>query len=174
MTEAQLEESVMEEDIIEREKEIFGTRRRTVRLEMGISEARKKIRLQTLGNRVESTLDRLNYAKDSLNASVAKKIQVIEDQYSKDRSAHELELQRINREEERMQNSLRLRQRDRMIFLARDLDSAEEQLVASIQANETDDQIAEDEGQEDEDDGEEGDEVEDEKPGLQNVMFYPD
>ena len=155
MTEAQLEESVMEEDIIEREKEIFGTRRRTIRLEMGIASARKKIRLQTLGNRVESTLDRLNYAKDSLNASVAKKIQVIEDQYSKDRSAHELELQRINREEERMQTNLRIRQQDRIIFLARDLDTAEEQLVASIQANETDDQLAEDQGQEDEDEGEE-------------------
>ena len=155
MTEAQLEESVMEEDIIEREKEIFGTRRRTVRLEMGISEARKKIRLQTLGNRVESTLDRLNYAKDSLNVSVARKIQDIEDKYTKERSTHEVELQRINREEERMQTNLRIRQQDRIIFLARDPDTAEEQLVASIQANETDDQLAEDQGQEDEDEGEE-------------------
>ena len=73
-----------------------------------------------------------------------------------------MELQRINREEERMQNSLRLRQRDRLIFLARDLDKTEEELVAKIQANETDDQISEDEDQEDEDDGEEEDEVEDE------------
>ena len=152
----------MDEDIIEREKEIFGTRRRTVRLEMGIAEARKKIRLQTLGNRVESTLDRLNYAKDSLNASVARKIQVIEDKYSKERATHELELQRINREEERMQTNLRIRQQDRIIFLARDLDTAEEQLVASIQANETDDQLAEDQGQEDEDEGGEEDEVEEE------------
>ena len=165
MTEAQLEESVMEEDIIEREKEIFGTRRRTVRLEMGIAEAKKKIRLQTLKNRVESTLDRLNYAKDSLNVSVARKIQDIEDKYTKERSTHEVELQRINREEERMQANLRIRQQDRIIFLARDPDTAEEQLVASIQANETDDQLAEDEGregQEDEDEGEEEDEVEEE------------
>ena len=165
MTEAQLEESVMEEDIVDKEKEIFGTRRRTIRLEMGIAEARKKIRLQTLGNRVESTLDRLNYAKDSLNVSVARKIQDIEDKYTKERSTHEVELQRINREEERMQANLRIRQQDRIIFLARDPDTAEEQLVASIQANETDDQLAEDEGregQEDEDEGEEEDEVEEE------------
>ena len=162
LTETKLEESVMDEEIVEREREIFGTRRRTIRLEMGIASAKKKIRLQTLGNRVESTLDRLNYAKDSLNTSVAKKIQLIEDEYSKDKAAHELELQRINREEERMQDSLRLRQRDRLIFLARDLNKTEEELVARIQANETDDQISEDEDQEDEDDGEEEDEVEDE------------
>ena len=150
MTEAQLEESVMEEDITERRQQIFETRRRTVRLEMGIAEAKKKIRLQTIENRVESTLDRLSYAKDSLNVSVARKIQAIEDMYTKERSTHEVELQRIDREEERYQADLRISQQDRLIFNARDPDTAQEQLIASIQANET-----EDHGQEDEDEGEE-------------------
>ena len=155
MTEAQLEESVMEEDITERRQQIFETRRRTVRLEMGIAEAKKKIRLQTIENRVESTLDRLNYAKDSLNVSVARKIQVIEEKYTKERSTHEVELQRIDREEERYQANLRISQQDRLIFIARDPDTAQEQLIASIQANETEDQLAEDHGQDDEDEGEE-------------------
>ena len=155
MTEAQLEESVMEEDITERRQQIFETRRRTVRLEMGIAEAKKKIRLQTIENRVEATLDRLNYAKDSLNVSVARKIQVIEDKYTKERSTHEVELQRIDREEERYQANLRISQQDRLIFIARDPDTAQEQLMASIQANET-----EDHGQEDEDEGEEDEEEE--------------
>ena len=153
MTEAQLEESVMEEDITERRQQIFETRRRAVRLEMGIADAKKKIRLQTIENRVESTLDRLNYAKDSLNVSVARKIQGIEEKYTKERSTYEVELQRIDREEERYQANLRISQQDRLIFIARDPDTAQEQLIASIQANET-----EDHGQEDEDEGSEEEE----------------
>ena len=158
-TEAKLEESVMEEEIVEREREVFGTRRHTVRLEMGIASAKKKMRLQKLGDRVESALDRLNYARESLNTSSAKKIKLIEDKYTKDKAAHEKELQHIDREEESMKDSHRLRRRDRQIFLARDVNKAEEELVAGIQANENEDPLSEDEDQEDREDyGEEADE----------------
>ena len=157
-TEAKLEESVMEEEIVEREREVFGTRRHTVRLEMGIAAARKRMRLQKLADRVESALDRLTYAKESLQTNSAKKIKLIEDQYTREKAAHEKELQHIATEEESMKDSHRLRRRDRQIFLARDVNKAEEELVAGIQANETEDPLSEDEDQEDEDYGEEEDE----------------
>ena len=156
LTEANLEESIMDADIIEREQEIFGTRRRTIRLEMGIASARKRIRLQTLEARVESALDRLNYAKDSLAASVIRRVKLIEDEFTHGEATHEEALRSIDQEEEAMQASIGQRRQERLIFRANDAEN-QDQIVARIQAAETDDPDSisdDDEGQEEEEEDE--------------------
>ena len=163
-TEAKLEESVMEEEIVEREREVFENRRQNVQLEMGIAAARKRMRLQKLADRVESALDRLTYAKESLQTNSAKKIKLIEDQYTREKAAHEKELQHIATEEESKKDSHRLRRRDRQSFLARDANKAEEDLVAGIQAIENEDLLSEDEDHEDQEDAEDYEEEADEDP----------
>ena len=152
-TEAKLEESVMEEEIVSRESQVFENRRQNVRLEMAIAAARKKMVLQKLANKVESSLDRLAFATESLQKNSARKIQRIEDQYSREKAANERELQHIATEEENKRDSHRLRRRDRLSFHARDANKAEEDLVAGIQASKNEDLLSDNEDNEDEEPG---------------------
>ena len=154
-TEAKLEESMMDEEIVARETQVFENRRENIRLEMGMASARKKLILQKLADKVESALDRLAFAMDSLQKNSARKIQQIEDKYSREKAANERELQYIATEEEAKIDSHRLRRRDRMDFHARDFNRAEEDLVAGIQqASENEDLLSDDEAYQDEEDAE--------------------
>ena len=138
---ARLEESVMAEEIVDRENQVFENRRQNVRLEMGISASRKKMQLHKLGLKVGSVLDRLAFAKESLEKSSARKIKDIEDEYTREKAAYEKELQRIENEEENKKDCHRLMRRHRQSFHARDLNKAEEDLVARIQSNEDEDWV---------------------------------
>ena len=153
-TEAKLEESVMEEEIVSRESQVFENRRQNVRLEMAIAATRKKMLLQKLAGKVESALDRLAFATESLQKNSAKKIQLIEDQYTREQDGNERELMHIATEEQNRKDSHRLRRGDRLIFHARDVNRAEEDLIAGIQASENEDLISDDEDEEDAEDNE--------------------
>ena len=65
-TEARLEESIMDEEIVQKESKVFEIRRQRIRLEMSIAAAKKKTLLQRISTKVKSALDRLAYATDSL------------------------------------------------------------------------------------------------------------
>ena len=163
-TEAKLEESVMSEEIVSRESKVFENRRQNVRLEMEIATARKKTLLQKLADKVESALDRLAFATESLQKNSAKKIKLIEDQYTREQDGNERELQHIATEEQNKKDSHRLRRRDRQIFHARDTTRAEEDLVAGIQASENEDLLSDDEDHEDEEYAEDDEDEVDEDP----------
>ena len=161
-TEAKLEESVMDEEIVSRESKVFENRRHNVRLEMQIAAAKKKMLLQKLASKVKSALDRLAFAQESLQQNSARKIKQIEDKYAREEAANERELQHIATEEETKKDSHRLRRRDRQSFHARDSTKAEEDLVAGIQASENEDLLSDDEDHEDEEYAEDDDEVDEE------------
>ena len=163
-TEAKLEESVMDEEIVSRESKVFENRRQNVRLEMEIAAARKKMLLQKLASKVKSALDRLAFATESLQRNSARKIQQIEDKYAREEAINERELQHIATEEETKKDSHRLRRRDRLSFYARDANKAEEDLVAGIQASENEDLLSDDEDHEDEEDAEDDEDEVDEDP----------
>ena len=131
---------------------------------MAIAAARKKMVLQKLANKVESSLDRLAFATESLQKNSARKIQRIEDQFSREKAANKRELQHIATEEENKRDSHRLWRRDRLSFHARDADKAEEDLIAGIQASENEDLPSDDEDEEDEEDAEDEEDKADEDP----------
>ena len=151
-TEAWLEESMMEEEIVSREHQVFENRRQNIKLEMEIAAARKKTQLQKLATKVKSALDRLAFATESLQKNSAKKIQLIEDQYSREKAANERAMQNIATEEEIKRDRHRRGRRDHLSFHARDASKAEEELVAGIQANENEDLLSDEEDHEDEED----------------------
>ena len=163
-TEARLEESIMDEEIVQKESKVFEIRRQRIRLEMAIAAAKKKTLLQKLSTKVKSALDRLAYATESLQRNSARKIQTIEDQYAREQAQHERELQHINTEEKNKADSHRLRRRDRQVFHGRDATEAEEDLVASVQASETEDLLTDDEDAEEEEDVENEEDEVDEDP----------
>ena len=146
---ARLEESLMAAEFVDRENQMLQNRRDNVRLEMGISASRKDIQLKKLGLKVGSALDRLEYAKESLEKSSARKIKEIEDEYTRDMDAYEQQLQGIEDEEQNKKDGHRLMRRHHQTFHARVLNQAEEDLVAKIQRDEDED--SEEEGEEDED-----------------------
>ena len=151
-TEAKLEESIMDEEIVQKESKVFEIRRQRIRLETAIAAAKKKTLLQKISTKVKSALDRFKYATESLDMTSAKKIQAIEDQYAREQAQRERELQHINTEEQNKADSHRLRRRDRQVFHGRDATEAEEDLVASVQASETEDLLTDDEDAEEEED----------------------
>ena len=148
--EAKLEESIMEEEILSKEKKVYKNRRHNIRLKMAIATARKKMRLKKLAAKVKSVLDRLAFASGSLQANSAKQIQLIEDQYSREKAANEEELHQMAREEETREDNNRQLRTERQSINARDTTQAEEDLVAGIQANE--DLLSDEEDREDEED----------------------
>ena len=163
-TEAWLEESMMETEIVSREQLVFESRSKIIKWQMEIAAAKKKTQLQKLASKVESALDRFAFARESLQQNSAKKIQEIEDKYAREEAANERELQHIATEEETKKDSHRLRRRDRLIFHARDTNKAEEDLVAGIQASENEDLLSDDENHEDEEDAEDDEDEVDEDP----------
>ena len=144
-TEARLEESIMDEEIVQRETQVLENRRQNIQLQMAMADTRKKTLLEKLAAKVESALERLAYATESLNRNSARRIQTIEDQYAREQAQYKRELQHIATEEKNKKDSHRLRRRDHLVFHGRDATEAEEDLVAGIQASETKDLHAEDE-----------------------------
>ena len=147
-TEARLDESVMDEEIVQPETKVFEIRRQKIRLEMAIAATKKKTLLLKISTKVKSALDRLAYASESLNTSSAHKIQTIEDQAAREQAQHERELLHINTEQQNKADSHVLRRRDRQVFHGRDVAQAEEDLIASVQASETEDPLTDDEEEE--------------------------
>ena len=147
---ARLEESVMATEFIDKEALMMKNRRDNVNLEMGMSASREDIQLKKLGLKVGSVLDRLKIAKESLEKSSAKKIKVIEDEYTRDMDTFEQQLTAIDDEEQNKQDGHRLMRRHHQTLHARDLHQEEEDLVSRIQRGQDKDS-EEDEGEEDED-----------------------
>jgi hypothetical protein len=163
-TEARLEESDMEESIFDREIQLLENRRQTIRLNMAIASARKNNVLEKLGNRVEASLDRLTFATESLRDDCARKVQKVENEYTRDEAANLRELQHIDAEEEAKRDSHRLRRLDRKVFHARDIEKAEEDLIAGIQASENEEMLSDEDEIEDEEDAEDEEEDDEEDP----------
>ena len=134
------------------------------KLNMAIASAKKNTVLEKLGNRVEASLDRLTYATDSLKEESARKIQRVENEYARDRAANLRELQHIDAEEEAKRDSHRLRRIDRKVLHARDIEKAEEDLIAGIQASENEEMLSDEDEIEDEEDAEDEEEEDEENP----------
>ena len=149
-TEAKLDESVMDEDVIQKENKIFDIRRQKIRLEMSLAATKKNTLLLKIETKVKSALDRFEYASDSLRTSSARKIQTIEDQAARENAQHQMELLHINTEQQNHANSLVLRRQDRQVFHGRDMSQAEDDLIHSVQASETEDPHSNDEDAEEE------------------------
>ena len=151
-TEAKLDESVMDEDVIQKENKIFDIRRQKIRLEMSLAATKKNTLLLKIETKVKSALDRFEYASDSLRTSSARKIKTIEDQSARENAHHQMELLHINTEQQNHGNSHVMRRRDRQVFLGRDIAQAEEDLIHNVQASETEveDPLSDDEDAEEE------------------------
>jgi hypothetical protein len=153
-TEAWLEESMMETEVVSREQLVFDSRRKIIRWQMEIDAAKKKNELHKLASKVESALNRFAYARESLQQQSAQRIQEIEDTYSREQDINERKLRKLATEEEAKTNNHKLNRKDHRIFHATDVNKAEDELIAGIQASETEEPLSEDEDPEDEDDDE--------------------
>ena len=156
-TEAKLDESVMDEEVINKEKQVFDIRRKKIKLEMEVADTKKDKLLLKIHDKVKSALDRLEYAQDSIRLSSAREIKTIEDRAARENAQHRMELMDINNEQKNYANSLVLNRQDRQVFHGRDVQQAEEEFVLNIMASETED-LSDDEaeeGAENEDDEEE-------------------
>ena len=153
-TEAWLEESMMETEVVSREQLMFDSHRKIIRWQMQIDAAKKKNELFMLANKVDSALNRFAYARESLQQQSAQRIQDIEDTYSRDQDINERKLRKLAEEEEAKLNNHKLNRMDHRIFHTKDVKKAEDELVTGIQASETEEQLSDDEDPEDEDDDE--------------------
>jgi hypothetical protein len=165
VNEARLEESAMEESIFDREIQLLENRRQAIRLAMAIATARRDNVLVRLGNRVESSLDRLTFATETLRDDSARKVQKVEEDHTRSEAANQRELQLIAAEETAKRDSHRLRKIDREVFHGRDTEKAEEDLIEGIQASESEEMPSEEDEivDEDEEDAISEDEEEDDE-----------
>lgn len=158
-TEAYLDMSMMEAEVLSREKMMYDNNRQNIRWQMQIDEARKKNALSVLAAKVDSTLTRLAYAQDSLNRMSAERIKVLEDEHSREQSLNERRLRHLDEEEEAKVDRHRQNRQDRRVLHAKNGKKAEDEVVAGIQASEAEENLS-DEDEDDEDN--DGDEQEDE------------
>ena len=158
-TEAWLEESMMDSEVISKEKMMYDNHRQIIRWQMQIDEARKKNELSVLATKVDSALTRFAYAQESLQQMSAERIQEIEDSHSVQQAVNERRLRLLDEEEETKLKLHRRNRQDHRIFHAKDVKKAEDEIIAGIQASEAEEQLSDDEGPDDEDDdGDEQDE----------------
>jgi hypothetical protein len=158
-TEAYLDESMMESEVLSKEKMMYDNHRQIIRWQMQIDEARKKNALSVLATKVDSTLTRFAYAQESLQRMSAERIQVIEDEHSREQAVNERRLRHLDEEEEAKLDRHRRNRQEHRIFHAKDVKKAEDEIIAGIQASEAEEQLSDDEGPDDEDDdGDEQDE----------------
>ena len=158
-TEAYLDESMMEAEVLSREKMMYDNNRQNIRWQMQINDARKKNALSVLSAKVDSTITRLVYAQDSLNRMSAERIRVLEDEHSREQALNERRLRHLDEEEEAKLERHRQNRQDRRVFHAKNVKKVEDEIVAGIQASEAEENLS-DEDEDDEDDA--GDEQEDE------------
>ena len=157
-TEAYLDESMMEAEVLTREKMMYDNNRQNIRWQMQINDARKKNALSVLSAKVDSTITRLVYAQDSLNRMSAERIRVLEDEHSREQALNERRLRHLDEEEEAKLDRHRRNRQEHRIFHAKDVKKAEDEIIAGIQASEAEENLS-DEGEDDEDDdGDEQDE----------------
>ena len=142
----------MVESIFDREIQLLENRRQAIRLAMAIATARRDNVLLRLGNAVESSLDRLNFASETLRDDSARKVKTVEDDFSREEAVHQRELQLIDAEEKAKRDSHRLSKIDREVFHSRDTEKAGEDLIEAIQASESEEMPSEEDEIEDEDD----------------------
>ena len=159
-TEAKLDESVMDEDVIQKENKVFDIRRQKIKLEMSLAATKKTTLLKKIEAYTKGALDRLDYASDSLRTSSARKIQTIEDKAARENAQQQMELLHINTEQQNHAHSNVQRRRDRQVFLGRDTAQAEEDLIHRVQASETEEPLSDD-GDAEEEEGAEHEEDED-------------
>ena len=159
--EARLEESQLEDDFNTPEATILSNRRTNLDLEEQMDSKRRRVILTKIENNTKATLERFDFAKTSLNTSAAAKIQSVEDRYARKQLEREKERQQIEKEEKDLQDNLNKGKTDYAIFHASD-NAALENLVASVQAPETEDANDQDTEEEDEEEDQEDEDEDDE------------
>ena len=157
---ARLEESQLEDEFEKPEAKILAYRKKSLELQEQMDETWKKVTLEKIDQNIKATLERFDYAKASLSTSAAAKIKSVEDRYARKQLEREKERRQIEKEEKELQDALHKGKTDYAIFHASD-NAALENLVASVQAPETEDshdQDTEEEEEEDQDQEDEDDE----------------
>ena len=153
---ARLEESQLENDFNTPEATILSNRRTILDLQENVDSKRGRIILAKIEDNTKATLERFDDAKTSLSTSAAAKIKSVEDGYAKRQLEREKERRGIEKEEKDLQDTLNKTKTDYAIFHASD-NAALENLVASVQAPETEDAHDQDEDEEDEEEEEDQD-----------------
>ena len=171
-TEARLGESKKEETIFLKEIQLYKTRREGIRLQRTIEAARRNNVLQVMGNSVQESLNRLNFARETLEEDNKRKVEQVEDAFSREEAAHVRDLERIDAEEKATRNSHRLSIIDYEVFHARNVEQAGERLVEAIQASENEEMPSEDEEEEDDEsyEDEEDDEISEDEGEEDNAQ----
>ena len=146
--EARLEESQNEEDFSRYEARILSNRRANLEMQDEMDSKRKRTLLTKLEDNVTAALARLNYATDSLNQSIASRIQSVEDNHTRREIKRQKELLQIAKEEKDLKDALDQSKQDYAIYHAQD-HAVLENMVAAIQAQEPEDM--QDQAQEPED-----------------------
>ena len=154
--EARLEESQLEDDFNTPEATILANRKKNLELQEKMDGTRKKVILEKIDHNIKTTLERFDFAKASLSTSAAAKIKSVEDGYARRQLERERERRGIEKEEKKMQDTLNKSKTDYAIFHAGDY-NALENLVAAVQAPETEDSHDQDSHDQDTDEEEEED-----------------
>ena len=147
---ARLEESQLEDEFEKPEAKILAYRKKSLELQEKMDEDRRKLTLEKLNQGIEATLERFDYARDSLTTAAAAKVKKVEDDYAKKQLERAKERRAIEREEKKRQDKLNRSKTDYAIFHAGDY-NALENLVSAVQAPE----MEEDQDQEEEEEEEE-------------------
>ena len=138
----------------------MSNRRTNLNLEEEMDSKRRRVILTKIEDHTKATMERFDFAKTSLNASATAKIKSVEDRYDRRQLEREKERRQIEKKEKDLQDKLNKGKTDYAIFHADD-NAALENLVASVQAPETED--ANDQDTEEEDEEEEDQEDEDDE-----------
>ena len=154
-TEAWLDESMMESEVLSKEKMMYDNHRQIIRWQMQIDEARKKNELSVLATKVDSALTRFAYAQESLQRMSAERIQVIEDEHSREQALNERRLRHLDEEEEAKLERHRQNRQDRRVFHAKNVKKVEDEIVAGIQASEAEENLSDEDDDDEDDDGDE-------------------
>ena len=154
--EARLEESQLEDDFNTPEATILSNRRTNLDLQEEMDSKRRRVILTKIENNTKATLERFDFAKTSLNTSAAAKIKSVEDSYARRQLEQEKERRVIEKEEKDLQDTLNKSKTDYAIFHASD-NAALENLIAAVQAPETEDSHDQDSHDQDTDEEEEED-----------------
>ena len=171
-TEARLGESKKEETIYLKEIQLYETRREGIRLQRIIEAARRNNVLQVMGNSVQESLNRLDFARETLEEDRERKVKEVEEAFSREEAAHVRDLELIDAEEKATRNSHRLSIIDYEVFHARNTEQAGERLVEAIQASESEEMPSEDEEEEDDEsyEDEEDDEISEDEGEEDNAQ----
>ena len=148
--EARLEESQLEEEFDAPSASILTFRRGILEHQERMAESRRKITLEKIKENIEATLERFDYAKASLNESAAARIKEVEDEHAKKQLEHDRERRAIEKEEKKRRDSLNRSKADYTIFHS-DTCNGLENLVATVQNPEVDDEEEPEEEEEEED-----------------------